>query len=428
MNLAETIQRLRKQSGMSQEALAEALGVSRQAVSKWESGLAMPEVEKLVELARIFSVSLDALFGLEPSPAAQPQAGPPPQGEDERPLAGLSGEEMLRRALAQSGAVYARHYRRLLAAVGAVGAAALLAVTLIYTSQVRDVQRQMSDQAVRLQDDIARLESRLYSLSQAQDEPSDALLSYRCVPTAIDLSGSGTVTLSLSATPREYKEGTTARFILASEGSAPISVDALRGEDGAFTASAELPLSDSIEIQLMLSIDGTERTEPVDTLDDLAQMCALDIYPGYSGGYSRFSGGSSVDFRLTPIVDITSRAAYQFAQWGLEPIRPVSAKMVLYKNDDALATRVLDIQAVDSMGGETSGSGDSASSSAAAVDGNAAIFHAEGDTLEESYEYQPGDRFSLRLEVTDNYGRVFTEDSRLDFTVAEDGELVSNIE
>ena len=41
MNLSETIQRLRKQAGMSQEALAETLGVSRQAVSKWESGVSL---------------------------------------------------------------------------------------------------------------------------------------------------------------------------------------------------------------------------------------------------------------------------------------------------------------------------------------------------------------------------------------------------
>ena len=53
MDLADKLQELRKQSGMSQEELAERLDVSRQAVSKWESGTAKPELAKLVELARI---------------------------------------------------------------------------------------------------------------------------------------------------------------------------------------------------------------------------------------------------------------------------------------------------------------------------------------------------------------------------------------
>lgn len=41
MNLCENLQRLRRQAGLSQEALAEKLGVSRQAVSKWESGVSL---------------------------------------------------------------------------------------------------------------------------------------------------------------------------------------------------------------------------------------------------------------------------------------------------------------------------------------------------------------------------------------------------
>lgn len=54
---------LRKRSGYSQEALAEKMGVSRQAVSKWERGDSTPDTDTLIELARLYSVSLDALVG-----------------------------------------------------------------------------------------------------------------------------------------------------------------------------------------------------------------------------------------------------------------------------------------------------------------------------------------------------------------------------
>lgn len=63
----ENLTRLRKGAGYTQESLAEALGVSRQAVSKWESGQAMPEAATLVELAELLHCSLDQLMRQEMS-------------------------------------------------------------------------------------------------------------------------------------------------------------------------------------------------------------------------------------------------------------------------------------------------------------------------------------------------------------------------
>lgn len=65
MKLSEKICYCRKKSGKSQEALAEQLGVSRQAVSKWETGEAEPELKKLRLLAEVFGVSTDWLLSDE---------------------------------------------------------------------------------------------------------------------------------------------------------------------------------------------------------------------------------------------------------------------------------------------------------------------------------------------------------------------------
>ena len=62
MNFNEKLVTLRKDSGMSQDALAEKLGVSRQAVSKWELGTAMPETENIIKIAKIFCVETDWLL------------------------------------------------------------------------------------------------------------------------------------------------------------------------------------------------------------------------------------------------------------------------------------------------------------------------------------------------------------------------------
>ncbi len=62
MNLGEKIFKLRKERGRSQEALAEQLGTSRQAVSKWENNQGFPEMEKLLQLSNLFEVSVDFLL------------------------------------------------------------------------------------------------------------------------------------------------------------------------------------------------------------------------------------------------------------------------------------------------------------------------------------------------------------------------------
>ena len=67
MNFGENLQNIRKKNHMSQEDLAELLGVSRQAVSKWELGEGYPEVDKLLILSQKLNVSLDSLLGNEPA-------------------------------------------------------------------------------------------------------------------------------------------------------------------------------------------------------------------------------------------------------------------------------------------------------------------------------------------------------------------------
>lgn len=67
MNFAENLMALRKQRGWSQEELGDKIGVTRQTISKWEMGQSTPELEKLVELSKLFQMSIDQLVGLEPA-------------------------------------------------------------------------------------------------------------------------------------------------------------------------------------------------------------------------------------------------------------------------------------------------------------------------------------------------------------------------
>lgn len=76
MILAEKIMELRKKNGWSQEELAFQMDVSRQSVSKWESGASIPDLERILKLSQLFGVSTDYLLKeeLEDLPAASPEA------------------------------------------------------------------------------------------------------------------------------------------------------------------------------------------------------------------------------------------------------------------------------------------------------------------------------------------------------------------
>lgn len=78
MKLNEKILYYRKKAGLSQEALAAKVGVSRQAVSKWEVGDTVPELDKLVALARSFGVTTDELLGMEEPTRGAEQTAPQP--------------------------------------------------------------------------------------------------------------------------------------------------------------------------------------------------------------------------------------------------------------------------------------------------------------------------------------------------------------
>ena len=61
MKFKDKLQKLRKKSELSQEQLADKLNVSRQAVSKWESGAAYPEMDKIIAISKIFNCGIEYL-------------------------------------------------------------------------------------------------------------------------------------------------------------------------------------------------------------------------------------------------------------------------------------------------------------------------------------------------------------------------------
>lgn len=77
MNIADRIQHLRKVNGMSQEELADKIGVSRQTVSKWESEQSLPDAEKIIIISDLFDVTTDYILkGVEMLPKTESKEKP----------------------------------------------------------------------------------------------------------------------------------------------------------------------------------------------------------------------------------------------------------------------------------------------------------------------------------------------------------------
>lgn len=95
MTFGERIREYRGRRGLSQEALAEQVGVSRQAVSKWETDAAVPELDKLAALARAFGVTAGQLLTEEFPAEEVPPVQERPPGEDQH-AAGWLGRQIRR--------------------------------------------------------------------------------------------------------------------------------------------------------------------------------------------------------------------------------------------------------------------------------------------------------------------------------------------
>lgn len=293
MTIGQRVGQKRKELGLSQEALGEQLGVSRQSIYKWESDSALPEIGKLIALSRLFGVSVGWLLGVEEPPRADgaedadADAGSavPETGElTETQLKMV--EEIVARYTAALPQPPSRRRRKWLKA--AVIAAALCLVGGLY-SLSKQLDR-MDQQYGTLQNNITRVEStvnsQIGSISSRVEEILKAQNSltadYGCEQTALD-PAANTVSFRAWAVPKTYVEGMTAVFQTDS-GSGPVEVPAVLEPGQTFSAGLTAELTDSITVSVVfIAPDGTRSTQLLDQFYSLYSdtMPTVDIQSNF---------------------------------------------------------------------------------------------------------------------------------------------------
>ena len=255
MTLGQRIQEHRLRLELSQEALGERLGVSRQAVSKWEADAAVPDTDKLIALSKLFGLTLNELLQVE-----GPEAGQAAENAEETPRSELREEEKLGK-------------KKMHAASWLLPGLAVLALVLGLTAMTVSFGRM----AGQLSDRITRLELRVNQLETASTlDPADLVARWEIRPgqgdTVVEAYGempSLDVPVEVMLTQNREEEPMEVEFVFSDEGIEPIRAEgqAAPGVPNLYSAVLTIPLDHCISGTGTLSVvfrqGGAEYLQPL---------------------------------------------------------------------------------------------------------------------------------------------------------------------
>lgn len=350
MTTGEKIAVLRKEQGMSQEALGEKLGLSRQAVSKWEADQAVPTMDNLMELSRLFGVPVDTLL--------RPDAELVPKTEDTAETPTENGSQSVKNVN--------RKWK-----IAAIAAAGLLCVSVVCSAvslwRVLAMQNQIDQ--LRMQSGP----STIYYPNTSDDTNSD--LADWSENVTVDRENSENLLVTVSAVPKEMRDGETAKFVVRG-GDQSWECDA-ENKNG-YSGEISVPLVDTFSVYLTLtSTDGEIRNIMVASEYDLKQRFSLEVRAWWENGSFSFNGKTTS----------ASGNVATYIYCGDDSVTPVSGRILLYQNGKQIKE-----QKIENI--ETGFGGD-------------VYYYTQVDwrDLEGGF-----DQYQLKAEITDNYGRVYSSE------------------
>ncbi len=288
MTIGEKIVKLRKQRDMSQEAFSERLGVSRQAVSKWENNTAQPTNENLAQIAKLFDVSISSLLDDE-------FVNTSASGTDFTEKTPLSPPDIKKEE---------KSFRRgvLLQGIAII----ILGITNIIQgymlggmkNDIAELRRKEIDYSF-LQSQINSLQSQIVYIPQTNSEPEFTDYQHKVIKYSRDTN---TATVKFSVVPKDYTKDTVAQIVIKSDGH-DYSIDATM-ENNIFTAQADLICDSGMTVYLYLTENEKTRSFVVGYLPNPADNFVMDVY-GISteGKWQAGTGYLDVDITIGCNVD-----------------------------------------------------------------------------------------------------------------------------
>lgn len=272
LTIGQRIAQERKKQNLSQVGLATLLDVSRQAISKWESDAAIPEIDKLIALSRLFGVTVGWLLGVEDAAAVPEET----LSEDQF----RTVEELVKKyQTPPKPHLTAFHY------MFAVGASLLF--FLFMFSQTSRLEKQILMYTANITD----LDRRLTALESAADLNSSRSAGALLADYSFDLypytktKTTHRVKVSFSAVPTVWNQEKTGFLCISGGDSIPGPVRVPCSWDGArLSAEVTLDVADGYEISFAIEhADGSQEQQPLEskTISQLAAACSIPMWAEY---------------------------------------------------------------------------------------------------------------------------------------------------
>ena len=277
MTLGQNIQAARKAKGLSQETLAEKIGVSRQALGKWEKDTALPGLDNLQALAAELGTGVDALLGTEPSAPAAPAVTLDAMRDL---LSARDAEEKRRRRLwgCAGGATFL------------ILAGLLAGMALQYERQINALNQNYAAIQSSYAAQQADLSAQISELQDAVRMGETTVLDWRWLPADKlhrDVAGSW-MPVQVQVTPRTAAAGTTARLAVRC-GDDTRLYEMTAAPDGSFAADGIVfTVGSTYELSVQWTADSMTTSEGLGTVDFNDEMTEPTIVWG--------AAGSSLDF------------------------------------------------------------------------------------------------------------------------------------
>ena len=340
MTVGQRIAQKRKELGLSQEALGEQLGVSRQSIYKWESDTVLPEVEKLIALSRLFSVSVGWLLGEEDAETGE--EGPAPELTDtqlamvreivDQYLTALPKPEPEQTSPQEPPpAKPRRRWPRVLAGCGILA----LIVVLInlfgrldqVTQDYQSLQYALQNVQIAVNSQIGSITDRVEDILQSQNELT---AEYRTEYLSSDLAAN-TAAFSVYAVPKTYVPGMTARFQARSGGdTVELTVTEPDGNN-AFSGMITCPLTDDITLSVVFVTGDKEETQWLEDYSNLYSSSFPTLYSTTGGLF--FEEEDGVLPAQTPQEGMTVEDIKDLSDESPVPIGDMNLRVGLFRDN-----------------------------------------------------------------------------------------------
>lgn len=273
MTLGSRIAQKRKELGLSQEGLGERLGVSRQAIYKWEADASLPEIDKLITLSKIFSIPVGWLLGVEEEPREFPSSGELTETQLQMV------QEIVDRYLAAQPKPAPPKRRRLVRLCGAAAVLVLVVALFNLFSKLDRVTQDYDSLYLSMANVNRNVDSQINSITDRVERilksQNDLTAEWSTELAATNLR-TNTATFDIRVVPKTYVEGMTAVF-QARSGDGTVELPVEPGEDHAFAGQITCLLTDDISLTVVFLTGNRRETQWLENYDYLYASSFPDL-------------------------------------------------------------------------------------------------------------------------------------------------------